>query len=272
MSARRGAFPAVISILTLSVGLPVVTTGAQKLKPEELVKRHLEQTFPAAAAAPSRIAGGTCEVSSMMGSGTVSGPFELKSNKVTSRFDLRFGIPTYEGEAIVFDGEGVDVGFAQRRTNTRSVLGSFLSTYSVIVGDGLFGGVLNQRWPLRDLQARDTKLSYDGMKKLDGRSLHRVKYRVDRSQGDLSVQLYFEPETFRHVASVYEASRAQESSLSPTSMQDDERFTVSETFSEFQTTPAGAVPGGWFVRYTRSGGRSVEWRYDCKVQSVTNGS
>ena len=247
--------------------------SAQKLTPEEVVKRHTEGTFTATAPEPGRNAFGSCRAGSLMGSGEVEGAFELKTTAETGRFDLRFGIPTYEGESIVFDGKGVDVAFAQRRTSTRSALGSFLSTYALIVSDGLFGGVLNRRWPLRDVQGRETKLSSDGLKKLDGRELHRLRYRVPRSQGDLTIHLYFEPDTFRHVATVYSASRSQNATeLQPTAPQADERFTVSEKFSEFETTPSGTVPKAWVLHYARTGGRTVEWKYECKLQSVASGS
>lgn len=268
-SSHRGSTAPVL-IPVLIVLMAAGSIVAQKLTPEEIVKRHKEAAFAGAAPEPGLNAGGTCRASSLMGAGTVDGTFELTSAADRSRFDLRFGIPTYEGESIVFDGRVVDVGFAQRRTNTRSALGSFLSTYSLIVSDGLFGGVLNRRWPPRDLEARGMKLSSDGLKKLDGVELHRVRYRVSRNQGDLTVHLFFEPDTYRHVASVYAASRSQEASaLQSTALQADERFTVSEKFSDFETTPSGAVPKRWIVHYTRTGERTIEWKYDCKVQSVT---
>jgi hypothetical protein len=208
-----------------------------------------------------------------MGAGAVDGTFEMLSTSDTSHWNLRFGIPTYEGESIAFDGRQVDVGFAQRRTNTRSALGLFLTTYGVIVRDGLLGGVLNRRWPLRDLAAREAKLSYDGLKKLDGVELHRVRYRFTRNQGDLTAHLYFEPDSFRHVASVYSATRSQDA-LSPQSMspQADELFTLSEKFSGFDASAGGAVPKGWLVHYARRGSTTIEWNYECKVQSVANGS
>jgi hypothetical protein len=251
----------------------VVCVAAQKLTPEELVKRHTEQTLGRASATPKQTVGGTCRVSSLMGAGAVDGTFEMLSTSDTSHWNLRFGIPTYEGESIAFDGRQVDVGFAQRRTNTRSALGLFLTTYGVIVRDGLLGGVLNRRWPLRDLAAREAKLSYDGLKKLDGVELHRVRYRFTRNQGDLTAHLYFEPDSFRHVASVYSATRSQDA-LSPQSMspQADELFTLSEKFSGFDASAGGAVPKGWLVHYARRGSTTIEWNYECKVQSVANGS
>lgn len=270
MFSRRHGHVFIAACLAVGAGSGL---SAQKLKPEEVVKRHTEQTFTATAPESGRNAAGSCRAGRVMGSGEVEGAFELKTTTDTGRFDLRFGIPTYEGESIVFDGKGVDVGFAQRRTSTRSALGSFLSTYALIVSDGLFGGVLNRRWPLRDAQAREINLSSDGLKKLDGRELHRLRYRVPRSQGDLTIHLYFEPETFRHVASVYEASRSQNATeLQPTAQQADERFTVSEKFSEFETTPAGTVPKAWAINYVRTGGRTDQWKYECKLQSVASGS
>ena len=273
MSRSRPVLTALVSI-ALAIGFTTfVAAGAQKLTPDEIVKRHTGHAFGEAAPEASRNAGGTCRVSSLMGSGAVDGPFQLTSTAETSRLNLRFGIPTYEGESVAFDGRQVDVAFAQRRTNTRSALGLFLSTYSAIVSDGLLGGVLNRRWPIRNLAARDVKLSSDGVKKLDGRELHRVRYRVNRNQGDLTVHLYFEPETFNHVATVYTATRAQEASaLDATAQQADDVFTVSEKFSGFAASPGAAMPRAWVVHYARTGGKTTEWNYECTVQSVQSGS
>lgn len=258
-----------VSVVALIGSCGLTAVAAQKVTPEELVKRHIEQTFGSAAPEHTRTAAGACRVRALMGAGEVDGPFELISTSDTSSLSFRFGIPTYEGESIAFDGKQVEVGFAQRRTNTRSVLGLFLSTYSVIVRDGLLGGVLNRRWPLRDVAGREAKLSSDGMKKLDGRELHRIRYRLNRNQGDLTVHLYFEPETFRHVASVYSASRSQESVLQPTEQQRDELFTVTEKFSDFDPSESRAVPRGWLIHYARTGDQGMEWKYECKVESVT---
>ena len=126
---------------------------------------------------------------------------------------MRFRSDVYEGEAIGFDGKQVHVGFAQPRLNARSALGMFLAVNKVIVGEGLLGGVLNGRWPLADLAAREARLSYEGLKKLDGRELHRVRYRARRDQGDLAILLYFEPETYRHVASTFSVEPAAASGL-----------------------------------------------------------
>ena len=52
----------------------------------------------------------------------------------------------------------------------------------------------------------------------------------------------------------------------------DERFTVSEKFTEFETTPAGTVPRAWAIDYVRTGARTDQWKYECKLQSVASGS
>ena len=106
--------------------------------------------------------------------GTIEGTFTMTARADASRLVMRFRSDVYEGEAIGFDGNQVNVGFAQPRLNARSALGVFLTINKVIVGEGLLGGVLNGRWPLFDLAGREARLAYDGVKKLDGRELHRV--------------------------------------------------------------------------------------------------
>jgi hypothetical protein len=209
-----------------------------------------------------------------MGAGSLQGPFTLLSTNETSRFTVQFGSDVYQGESIAFDGRQVEVGFAQPRQSLRSALGLFLSLNRVIVSEGLMGGVLNGRWPLFDLTAREARVSYDGLKKLEGRQLHRLRYRARRDQGDLIIHLYLEPDTFRHVASVYTSSRTQSMGSTPesSSQQADQYFTLEEHFSDFKTQDGLVLPGTWLLRYARTGTTTTEWKYLFTVQSVQPGA
>ena len=263
-----------MSHISFVVSLALVASAgilAQKLTPEDLVKRHLEHALASADRAPrDREVRGTCQLSTtIMGAGRLDGPFTLTSLNDTSLFTLRFDQEVYEGESFGFDGEKVDVGFAQPRTSMRSALGLFLSLNRVAIREGLVGGVLNGQWALFHVAERQAKLSYEGIKKLDGRDLHRLRYRARRDQGDLSILLYFTPDTFRHVASVYESSRAQAMGRTPveSSQLTEQRFRLHESFSDFDS-PLAPLPASWVVRYSRSGDSTVEWKYECTVQSL----
>jgi hypothetical protein len=242
----------------------------QKLKPEDLVAAHVQTVLGAPdRVSPARDVRGSCRLTTtIMGAGSLDGQFTFSSGNDASSFALEFNRPTYESERFVFDGKQVEIGFAEPRSGSRSALGLFLSMNHAVVREGLFGGVLNARWPLFDLPARQAKLSYEGVKGFDGRDLHRLRYRARRGQGDLSILLYFEPETFRHVASVYHSSRAQ--SLGPTmeasSQQQEQHFNLEERFGDFQSRDGATLPASWLVRYSRTGDSTTEWKYSCTIR------
>lgn len=266
MSTAQRIVPVVLVII-----LAGSATLAQKLTPDEIVRRHVAQlSGPSGTPVPVRGASGSCRMTTALNPGTLEGTFNITARADTSRLVVRFRSDVYEGEAIGFDGSQVNVGFAHPRLNARSALGMFLSVNKVIVREGLLGGVLNGRWPLLDLAAREGKLSYEGMKKLEGRELHRVRYRAKRDQGDLSILLYFEPDTYRHVASVFTSSRPQSPGFtaSSSSREADQYFVLEERFSDFETRGAMTVPTTWLLRYSRTATATTEWTYQFKVQSV----
>lgn len=261
-----------VHLVLLALFAVAATPLAQKLKPEELVARHVDQALSATdRAIRDREARGTCALTTtIMGAGRIDGPFTLASTGATSRFDLRFDREVYESESVTFDGKEVDVGFAQPRASMRSALGLFLSLNRVIIREGLLGGVLNARWAFFDLPARQAKLSYEGVKKFAGLDLHRLRYRARRDQGDLSILLYLDPETARHVATVYQSSRAQGlgATMESSSQQADQHFVLEERFSDFAAEGALTVPKTWVLRYARTGNTTTEWTYECKVRSI----
>lgn len=266
MSSRRLLTTAVMMLALAGAGL-----SSQKLTSEDLLARHRAQLGETAKAGEEVAIRGRGRLSTTtMGAGSMDGPFAFTSSGDTTLFTLRFDAETYEGESVGFDGQSVEVAFAHPRSSRRSALGSFLSMNRVIVREGLFGGVLSGRWPLFDLAAREAKVSSEGLKKFDGRPLHRLRYRAKRDQGDLTILLYFEPDTFRHVASVYASSRAQGLGLTPesSSQQSDQYFTLEERFSDFATEGGVTVPRTWVVRYERSGNTTAEWKYTLTVDSV----
>ena len=204
------------------------------------------------------------------GAGQLPGTFRLASASRNARFTMQFNSDLYEGEDFAVDGEQVEIGFAQPRTNSRSAMGNFVAINRVIVGEGLFGGVLNAGWPLLRISARQPKLDYDGLKKFAGRNLHRLRYRAREKHANPEIYLYFEPDTYRHVASVYTTALTQAMGATPesSSQQSDVHFRLEEGFSDFKQVGGLTLPSAWTVRYERSGNNVSEWKYDLRVQSV----
>lgn len=263
-----------VTVILLALCSLLPKLGAeQKLTPEQLVTLHLQALT---AGAPSsreqtRDARGTVAVTMpAKASGQLAGTFQLASSPAGSRFSMKFDSDLYEGESFTATGSKVDVGNSQPRTGTRSAIGSFVARYSVIVSEGLLGGVLNTRWPLLDVSGRQAKLGYDGLKDLGGRELHRLRYRAKNNQGALEVQLFFDPKTYRHVASVFSTSQAQGlgATIEGSSQQADIFFRIEERFGRFDDVGGVTLPRTWSLRYERSGNTADEWKYDMTVQSV----
>lgn len=258
-------------LTTAALLLAATAPAAEKLKPEELVQKHLEAVSPDPGRFGTRIARGACRMfARQVGTGSVAGRFVLSATPPASRLVLDFGTNWYGAEVFAFDGQEVEIGFANKQGGRRSALATFVAANEMIVREGLFGGVLNGSWPLAALAERAAKVSYDGLKKLDDRELHRLKYRAKKGQGDLQVTLWFEPETFRHVATVYTDSQSQNMVGDPTqsSKQSDLYYRLEERFSDFKSTAGLALPSKWTVRYEASSNTTVEWRYEIAVEEV----
>ena len=76
--------------------------------------------------------------------------------------------------AFAFDGSKTTV--TQFRPGRHTPLEQFFAEYEIIIREGLFGGTLSEAWPLLDLQQKNPKLEYLGIKKLDGKEFHVIRY------------------------------------------------------------------------------------------------
>lgn len=236
-------FTGIVFILTASAAM--LPAGAQKLTVEEVVARHLDAIGSAEArkSVKSRNAlGAVTVVLRLGGTGTVGGKSQLLSEGQKMRMAYAFDTLDYPGEEIAFNGEDVSVGWV--RPGQRSPLSAFLLSYDTIVREGLLGGVLSTSWPLLEREARQPKLEYSGLKKIEGKQLHEVKYRARKGQSDLQISLYFDPETFRHVRTQYKLVRSAVMASDPTlsSAQQDTRYTLTEVFDKFKETDGLTLP------------------------------
>src|SRR6266498_4818067 len=172
--------------------------ATDKMTPEELVARHLESigTAKARASVTSRIiAGNSLVIFRSPPPGQATGRAVLASEGPKSLIGMSFPSPVYPREQLGFNGNSFMAAFVT--PGVRSSLGSFLMTHALIFKQGLMGGTLSTAWPLLDLAARNPRLEYTGLKKVDNRTLHELKY-LARGGSDLQVSLFFDA-TYRHV-------------------------------------------------------------------------
>ena len=256
-----------VGVLFFCLLAPSLVGKDGKLTAEKLVARHLESIGPPEARAnlKSRSLEGQGTMRILLGgSGALSGSVTHKSEGNKSSFLFEVDDPSYQGEHIIFDGQDGRVSWAYR--GRRSELGEFIQAHSYILREGLLGGTLSTAWPLLDLESKKPRLGYRGLKKDQDRKLHRLEYRPEKRGGDLRIDLYFEPETFRHVKTIYHFSEAPGIGRTSRSShwQQETRYLIEETFENFQQMSGLTLPALWIIRFERSGRSTTlqEWEID----------
>lgn len=257
--------------LVAFAALPAAAGAGEKMKPEEVIAHHLDAVGTKEARAAARNVEGSCAMTAPSGGGVAGallGRFRFESDAARFRLQMKFPSQGYPEEGFALEAGKPEVGFVL--PGRRSALGNFLSTNEAILREGLLGGILNGAWPLLDLAGRGAKVGYDGLKKLEGRERHRLRYRARKGQGDLEAFLYFEPDTFRHVASVYRTSLAQQlgTTIESSSRQSDIYLQLDETFSDFKPSRGLTVPASWTIRYEMQGKVTQHWKYDLAAERL----
>ena len=178
------------------------------------------------------------------------------------RYDMKFESKDYPEEVFSFDGQNVQIGYI--RPGKRSRLGDFLYLYNGIIKEGLMGGVLSTAWPLTQLDQRGPKLQYRGLAKVEGKQAHELRYQMKKGDSNLNVFLYFEPDTFRHIATIYRIIQPAPLASRPelSSSQTENRLELLEVFEDFREEDGLTLPHRWTIHYTAEVGQSTffgEW-------------
>jgi hypothetical protein len=174
-----------------------------KLTPAELVAKHLESIGSAEARArvnSTRIKGACTVAVKLCGEGQVEGQAVMGSQGKANFIDMNFETPGYPFERLRYDGK--DFSASQFKPGSRTCLGQFFLTHEVLFKEGLMGGTLSDSWALLNVEERNPKLEYSGLKKIEGQELHALRYSPKKGS-DLKIMLYFDPQTFQHVRTEY---------------------------------------------------------------------
>ncbi len=254
---RKKVVAALMGISALLFLTTLTTAKDEKMDPKELVALHLKSVGPAEklSARKDCVAegGGVMRILGG-GSGTLTGPAMLVSEGDKVRLTINFGYLNYPSEQYVFDGQKFDAG--DLSPGRRSRFGNFLYTYPAIVTEGLLGGVLTTAWPLENLEKRNPKLRYGGIKKIGGKDLHELRYVPRKGGGDLTILMYFEPDTYRHVETIYRVvipAQIPMGGSSQSAVQRETRYEIEEKFENFQSVDGLTLPIHWDFRLTMEG-------------------
>jgi hypothetical protein len=233
MFSRLSIFAVLLVALSL---VSLRSSATDKLKPEDLVAKHLESigTASARAAIVTRIIAGTSQVIFRTPPpGQAVGRAVLASQGLKNLVGMSFPSPVYPREELGFNGNTFIAAYVT--PGVRSSLGGFLMTNDLIFKQGLMGGTLSSAWPLLDLNARRPQLEYAGTRKVDDRTLHELKYQP-RGGSELQIRLFFDQENFRHVRTEYErVIAASTGTRAYANVQEREiRYKMVEEFSDFK--------------------------------------
>lgn len=265
-------------IAGLALATPLVifrTSAAQKMKPEEVVEKHLasvgaEETR---ASIKNRIAGGPVVFTlSAPRIAKFNGQTIMASEGVKNMIAMIFDSSGTAQEKVVFDGSKVTV--ASPRPGSRGFWGDFLTTHDNIVKLGLVGGALSEAWPLYNWSEKKGALKYSGTRKSDGRTLQELEF-VPKGSSDLKIILLFDSETFQHVRSEYTRvisaglgsasttpSGVAAGAIDGSGQQRPTRYKMTEEFSDFKKEGGLSLPHNYKIRLeldTRGGMQIVDW-------------
>ena len=239
----------VIVLTVLSLAKPSLS-ATDKMTPVELVARHLESigTAKARASVTSRIIAGTSLVIFRTPPpGQATGRAVLASEGSKNLIGMSFPSPVYPREQLGFNGNSFMAAYVT--PGVRSFLGNFLMTHALIFKQGLMGGTLSTAWPLLDLTTRNPRLEYAGLKKVNDRTLHELKY-LARGGSDLQVSLFFGEANFRHVRTEYElVIAAPTGERAYANIEEREiRYKMVEEFSDFKDEAGLTLPHTYKIK------------------------
>lgn len=245
-----------LSLFVATLVLLSVCAAKDDSQVSDLVKKHLNSigTDQARAAVKTRATEGTVSFQiENSSSGRQDGKevFVSEGGKLVSL--LKLPNPNYHGERFVSDGHKTLI--AQVKPGAWSRMGDFVMVHNEILTEGLWGGTLSTAWALAHLDERQAKLQDRGLKKVNGKELRRVDYSP-KKRSDLEIQLYFEPDTFRHVMTVYSLTvRAQMGTSDiATARQQDTRYQIEERFADFKSVDGLNLPQRWTIEFTFENG------------------
>lgn len=278
----------VVIVLALVTALPALA-AEPGMSIADLVSKHLSSigTPEQLAAAKTRVATGTSHYKIVNGgAGEMDGSATIVSEGRNLRFVIKYKNGEYRGEDLLTDGDRAQV-FG---TPKRSLMGQFLYDESALLTEGLLGGTIAPAWPLLDPKVRSAKLSYEGLKNIEGADLHEVKY-VPKKKTDLDIRLYFEKDTFRHVLTVAtitinprllsgvpasgtdimgrgEIGGTGSSPETSTVRQQSIRYRIEQRFGGFGKVDGLTLPRTSSIRFSAEGYRSALLLYDESFEQI----
>ena len=225
-----------------------------KIKPEEIVAKHLESigTTEAIAAVKTRLFQGKAQARKVNTAvdTKVGGKGYLVSTGEKLVLQMNFETMTsadYSREHIGYDGKSFNIPFVTE--SKRSALGDFAFSYREIVKQGFFGGVLTTNWALLDWKNRIGKLEYKGTEKIGDAETHVLRC-VPRGGSGLTIKMFFDAQTFRHVRTTYYQETQPLTTLTEEGRISGIRYKLIEDFGSHKPISGLTLPTVYGLDYT----------------------
>jgi len=237
------------------------TKDLPKLSADEIINKHLVAVGTVnLSSMPPRVMVGTGTFSSKVRPETVGGPVQFASAGNRLLLAFVFNANNYPYDKFGFDGK--DLSIAALPSGGYSPLDNFLKSNKFIIRRGIFGGVLSQSWPLltRD---KEVKFEAAGISKVDGKSAYKLKAAFS-GMGDMSILLYFEADSLRHIRTEYFYRTGQLTSPNPNRPGQlggtaPSSYTLTESFSNFTKVDDQVLPLTYVLEYESQAGKAVTW-------------
>lgn len=244
--------------------------GEENLTATDVISRHLDSIGPAAArsAIKSRVIRGRVQTQIVGGTLRAEGSGMIVSVGTKLSIALQVNHRQLNNEQFVFDGSKAQIALIGPAK--RSILGQFLYQQDQILRDGLVGGTMLTAWPLHDPKLRQAVVKYEGLKKIDGRDVHEVRYEPKKADRELHIHLYFEPDTYRHVKTTYDFAVPPSFGHNQLEHGSYTRIRVDETFSDFRQVDGLTLPYSWNLRCTTIGTTSTITEWQMNVDTVAH--
>ena len=239
---------------------------AQKLKPEEIVAKHLESigTAGARSAIKTQMVVGDATVTFVSQKNQPAmGRIVMASAGNKNFYGLSLNAMDYPGEKFSFDGTKSRVAVVFQ--GKRSFFGDFVDANERILRESLLGGALSSSWAFHDIAAKKAKLSGGGTKKVDGKEYYVLSYSPSGGS-DIDITVFFEKDTFRHARTEYKRTSSAAIGVRPeqSSGFDETKLKVTEVYGDFRAEKNLMLPHTYKLTYSdtgQRGTREVEWSY-----------
>ena len=244
-----------------------------KLKPEVIISKHLDAIGSKEKRAENKNRVILSEVQmrgkTAIASAIVHGKAVFFSAGEKNLWGIKLNSNNYPTDTFSFNGNETNVGYI--RPGVRSVLGEFILSYKEILKEGLFGGVLSTSWSLLNNGLNRAKVTYDGTKNINGKETLVISYLL-KGGSDLSIKMYFDKKTYRHVRTEYNHTipASQGPGVDLSAGRPAYRYQLIEDFSDFRDVGGLILPGNYKLSYSFSSGATLQSiDFDFKVTNFS---